>query len=73
MIVFILCIDTIRIPVLKPAAPCRLFVVSVHTTTFDIPNFSRSLSSIGLSILVSAVLLGLTEKANLYFVLKIRL
>ena len=38
---------------------------SVHTTTFDMPNFSRSLSSSGLRVVVSAVLPGLMQNAFL--------
>ena len=38
---------------------------SVHTTTFDIPNFSRSVFSSGLSVVVSAVLPGLMQNAFL--------
>ena len=37
---------------------------SVHTTTFDMPNFSRSLSSRGLRVVVSAVSPGLMQNAR---------
>lgn len=37
----------------------------VHTTTFDMPNFSRGLSTSGLRVVVSAVLPGLMQNAFL--------